>query len=240
VTSRTLAAHVGGVLRRERERAGRTQHQVAAAAGTSQSAVARIERGTRAASLSTVERLFAALDRQVRLTVERLDSDLDAEIDRLAAEPMTARLAGCGVPTMVRSLSAAGLAHVVEGAAAAVLQGVPVPVDAIDAALLWSQADELVSWFDRHWAYRWNAHWGAWGHVAVDPRVRGAHEWRVVLDDGLWRLRGRFADALPEAIEVRADDLDYLVRPLVDVEVVDVQAARLLDRYRRRSAQSPP
>ncbi|MEU8259972.1 helix-turn-helix transcriptional regulator [Micromonospora sp. NPDC048999] len=72
------------MVRHERELRQFTQQALADLAGLSQGAVARIERGDRLPSLPTVERLFAALDRQLRVEVESLDSHLDAALDALA------------------------------------------------------------------------------------------------------------------------------------------------------------
>lgn len=53
-------------LAEERERLGLTQTEVAAAMGTSQSSVARIEAGKADVRLSTVERYAATLGRSVQ------------------------------------------------------------------------------------------------------------------------------------------------------------------------------
>jgi DNA-binding XRE family transcriptional regulator len=58
-------------LAEERERRGLTQTQVAAAMGTSQSSVARIEAGKGDVKLSTVERYAATLGRKVRWSLSR-------------------------------------------------------------------------------------------------------------------------------------------------------------------------
>lgn len=63
---RTLAA--------ERERAGVSQTEVAAKMGTSQSAVARLERGELDAKLSTVERFATALGQKVEWKLVRVSA----------------------------------------------------------------------------------------------------------------------------------------------------------------------
>ncbi|MFJ6195655.1 helix-turn-helix domain-containing protein [Micromonospora sp. NPDC092111] len=72
--SSRLATEIATTLRRERESRRITQQQLADRAGTSQSAVARFERGGRVPAIPLLERLFAALDLQLAVTVEELDS----------------------------------------------------------------------------------------------------------------------------------------------------------------------
>ncbi|RZU78159.1 helix-turn-helix protein [Micromonospora kangleipakensis] len=69
-----LASQIAAALRRERGARLLTQQTLADLAGTSQAAVARVERGDRVPSIPLVERLFAALDRQLTVGVEPLDS----------------------------------------------------------------------------------------------------------------------------------------------------------------------
>ncbi len=69
MTTSRLVALAGRTVRRERERAGLTQAELARAIGTSQPVLAHIERGSRAASLSMLERLFGALGSQLRLAL---------------------------------------------------------------------------------------------------------------------------------------------------------------------------
>jgi predicted nucleotidyltransferase/DNA-binding XRE family transcriptional regulator len=61
---------VGAMLRRARELAGWSQAEVAAMAGTSQSAVARYETGAAVPSLSTLERLLAACGERLIVSAE--------------------------------------------------------------------------------------------------------------------------------------------------------------------------
>ncbi|WMF04635.1 helix-turn-helix transcriptional regulator [Micromonospora robiginosa] len=84
MTESRLVRQFAHTLRHERERAGLTQQALAARAGLSQAAVARIERGDRLPSLTTAERLLTALDRQLRIEVEPLDDHLDAALDTTA------------------------------------------------------------------------------------------------------------------------------------------------------------
>jgi len=236
VTGSRLVRQVGTALRRKREFAQLTQAQLALAAGTSQSTVAHVERGSRTPSLDLVERLFAALGVQIRIQLEPLDAEVDAAITALAATPLAERLAETDLGRLTRSLTTAGLAHVVEGAAAALVQGAPVPVELIDVALCWADADRFAAWLERGWGQRWNERWQEYGFLPLDPRLPGAHRWTT--KDG-W-LRARMCDELPDSLEVQLGGDAYRVRPLADVEITDEHAARLLVRYRQRGEAVDP
>jgi DNA-binding XRE family transcriptional regulator len=64
-----LAAH----LRERRFELGLTQQEVATAAGTSHSAISRLESGTHTPSLATLQKLAAVLDEELLLCFERAD-----------------------------------------------------------------------------------------------------------------------------------------------------------------------
>jgi predicted nucleotidyltransferase/DNA-binding XRE family transcriptional regulator len=63
----------GAVLRKARDRAGLSQTELAAMAGTSQSAIARYETGAAAPSVATLERLLATCGERLILSTERAE-----------------------------------------------------------------------------------------------------------------------------------------------------------------------
>ncbi len=64
------------LVQEARRRAGLTQRELAERAGTSQAAIARIERGRQSPSLETLERILHACDLEVRIQlVPRDDHD---------------------------------------------------------------------------------------------------------------------------------------------------------------------
>lgn len=71
----------GSLLREARRLAGLTQRDLAARAGTSQPAVARIERGAASPTLATLQRLVAAAGLDLRLSL-RPRPGADPVIDR--------------------------------------------------------------------------------------------------------------------------------------------------------------
>jgi DNA-binding XRE family transcriptional regulator len=73
-----IAAH----LRERRFELGLTQEQVAEAAGTSQSAIARLENGTQTPPATTLRRIVAVLDEELLLPPQRIE---DRELHRVFA-----------------------------------------------------------------------------------------------------------------------------------------------------------
>src|ERR1700739_4186822 len=70
-----VAAH----LRERRFELGLTQQEVAKAAGTSHSAVSRLEKGTRIPPLPTLQRIAAVLDEELLVCFQRT---VDGEVER--------------------------------------------------------------------------------------------------------------------------------------------------------------
>lgn len=76
-----IAAH----LRERRFELGLTQEQVADAAGTSHTAISRLENGTHMPQLTTLRRIAAVLDEELLLCFQRVE---DGELEReFAAVP---------------------------------------------------------------------------------------------------------------------------------------------------------
>ena len=70
-----IAAH----LRERRFELGLTQEQVAEAAGTSHTAISRLENGTHLPQLTTLRRITAVLDEELLLCFQRVE---DGEVER--------------------------------------------------------------------------------------------------------------------------------------------------------------
>jgi transcriptional regulator with XRE-family HTH domain len=73
------------ILREARRRAGLTQRQLAERAQTSQSVIARIERGRQDPSYGTLQRLVRACDLDLRIQLEPHDDQDDRLIDGMLA-----------------------------------------------------------------------------------------------------------------------------------------------------------
>lgn len=222
-----LTTLLGTTLRRQRESQRLTQQALASLAGTSQAAIARIERGDRAPSVPMLERLFTALGVQLTIGVEPLDAHVDAAIGRQTETALVDRIADASIDKVAVAL--ADIPHVFHGASAALLHGVPVPVEAFDLALAWRDAEAFTAWLDRRYGRRWHEKWQEFSYLAIDPRSPGAHRWQTVLGE----IRARMCDELPESIEIRHGGQSYRVVSLADVELDDPPAAALLRRYRQ-------
>ncbi|MGV9215761.1 helix-turn-helix domain-containing protein [Micromonospora sp. RB23] len=219
---------LGAALRQQRQRRELSQRQLAGLAEVSQGAVARIERGERSPSIPALERLFAAMDVQLVVAVEPLDAHLDARIDELAARPIAERIDELGLDEMLDRLP--DLPPVLTGGTAALLQGAPVPVDAVEIALRWEDSKRFTAWLEANYGQRWNARWGEFGGVWLEPEEPGEHRWSTRYGE----IRATMCDELPETIEVRHGGRDYQVVPLVELELTEPRAADLLRRYRAR------
>ncbi|MDO3702518.1 helix-turn-helix transcriptional regulator [Micromonospora sp. C28SCA-DRY-2] len=224
-----LANQIATTLRREREARYLTQEKLAELAGTTQGAVARIERGDRLPRLPLVDRLFAAMDLQLAVAVEPLDAQLDARMAELAARPLAERVDALGLDRLLDRLG--DLPHVLTGGTAALLQGAPVPVDAVEIAVRWRDSARFAAWLRAAYGQRWHDRWGEFGGVPVEPEEPGAHRWLTRYGE----LRAVMCDELPETVEVRHGDRGYRVVPLVALELTDPAAAGLLRRYRHRA-----
>lgn len=219
-------------MRRERELRRLTQQDLAALAGVAQTTVARVENGTRNAPLPLVERLFAAMGRQLTVGVEDLDAHVDRRIAEIAARPLAERLTETDIDQFRRHVD--GVSHVFDGPTAALLQGAPVPAPGVHVALLWSEAGAITDWLTRKYARRWMDRWQEYRHIPVDPREPYPHRWQTMAGE----IHARMCDELPRSIEVRHGEQHYRVVPLAELEIVDAGAAGLLHRYRqvRRAA----
>lgn len=230
--STRLVTLLGATVRQQRHLRELSQRQLAALAGVSQAAVARIERGERAPTIPVLERMLAAMDVQLAVGVEPLDAHLDARMDDLAARPLAERIDELGLDRLLDRLS--DLPQVLTGSTAALLQGAPVPVEALEIAVRWQDSKMLTRWLERNYGQRWNARWGEFGGVWLEPEEPGEHRWSTRYGE----IRATMCDELPETIEVRHGGRGYQVVPLVELELTEPRAGELLRRYRDRQLAS--
>ncbi|MFV2099917.1 hypothetical protein [Micromonospora sp. LOL_024] len=124
------------------------------------------------------------------------------------------------------------LPYLLTGCTAAILQGAPVPSEAVEIAVRWRDSAAFTRWLNSVYAQRWSARWGEWGGLHPEPEEPGEHRWRT--RHGV--NRAAMSDEPPEPIEIRHGERIYRAVPLIEVELTDRRAAELLDRYRRRWA----
>lgn len=229
-----LTAGVGAVLRHQRHLRSLRQQDLADLADVSQAAIARIERGERASPLPMLEKVFAALDLQLRLELEPLDAHVDAALDRLAGQPVANRIAELQLVEIADRLG--DIPFVFDGPTAALLQGTPLPGEQAHLAMTWAHADAFTAWLGANYGRRWHQSWETYGFLDLDPRAPGAHRWATLLGE----LTVRMVDELPPAVRVQHGDHSFQVVPLPDLEVADARTAELLQRHRARLAAGGP
>ncbi|MEW1586101.1 helix-turn-helix transcriptional regulator [Micromonospora vinacea] len=232
MSSTRLVTVLGAAVRHQRHLHDLSQRQLAALAEVDQAAVARLERGERAPTIPVLERLFAAMGVQLVIGVEPLDAHLDARIDGLAARPIGERIDGLGLDRLLDRLT--DFPQVITGCTAALLQGAPVPVDALEIALRWQDAKLFTRWLETNYGQRWNARWGEFGGVWLEPEEPGEHLWSTRYGE----IRATMCDELPETIEVCHGGRSYQRVPLIELELSEPRAAELLRRYRDRQLAS--
>ncbi|NJC16258.1 helix-turn-helix transcriptional regulator [Micromonospora profundi] len=232
MSSTRLGTLLGATVRQQRHLRELNQRQLAEMAGVSQAAVARVESGSRTPSIAILETLLAAMDIQLTVGVEPLDAHLDARIDDLAARPIAERIDELDLGRLLDRLP--DLPKVITGSTAALLQGAPVPVDALEIALRWQDSKPFTGWLEANYGQRWNARWGEFGGVWLDPEEPGEHRWSTRYGE----IRATMCDELPATIEVRHGGRGYQVVPLVELELTEPRAAELLRRYRARQLAS--
>ncbi len=102
---------VWALLREAREKAGLTQRELAARAGTSQSAVARYERAKAMPDIETLNRLLEAAGFELRWTLQPLDATRDRQIRDAMQKPPKVRLQENRRMTELAAKAAAARGH---------------------------------------------------------------------------------------------------------------------------------
>ncbi|NUT34452.1 MAG: helix-turn-helix transcriptional regulator [Hamadaea sp.] len=234
----SLGSEVGWLLQLRRARAGLGQQELADASGVSQSTISKIERGFDTVTLATLEAIFTALRMRLQVTAEPLDTQIDRTIAELERVPLPDRVGRSGLRRVHTLLNSADVPHVVAGAAAALVQGVPIPVTVLN--LIVREADREAFWqaaLARRGATRWTDRWQDYGGVSPHPAEPGEPRWKTLDAE----LEVEFRTELPDGMNVVVDTETYQVVPLTDVAAGEDAGARTVRRYlARRSAQSPP
>jgi transcriptional regulator with XRE-family HTH domain len=213
-------------VRSRRAALGLSQDALARAAGVSQALVSRVERGLVDASLDLVEQLLAVMNVQLHPRLEAVGVRLESDLEQAMLTPAAERLLTWSYG--LAELSRFGV--VFEGPVAAALQGVPMPIDAADIAILPSAIGDFTAWLRRRSAQRWSERWHDFSDYQVDPREPGRLYWHMVIGD----VRARICARLPESIEVTHEGVQHRVRPLTELEMADPMMQALLRRYRER------
>lgn len=139
------AGQAGEIIRREREQRCLSQGKLATAAGVSRATVSAVERGERATSLDLLDRLLNAMDLRLNLEAEPRFADIDTVIAAARGRPPAEIMTGWtpDAAAYFTFLTSENVPFIVEGLAAAALQGAPVQVDTLEIAVPADDAEGL-------------------------------------------------------------------------------------------------
>jgi hypothetical protein len=121
---------------------------------------------------------------------------------------------------------------VIEGSVAAVAQGAPLPVGALEIAVARDGLQALHTVLERLAALRWVTRLRIYGYAPVDPQLPGPLRWRTHLGD----IALRIVDELPCAVRIGVGQRVLVVRPITELEAADQATRRILARVRQRMA----
>jgi transcriptional regulator with XRE-family HTH domain len=239
----------GQLLREARRRSRLSQYEVAARAGCSQTQVARVESDQRAPSLAMLERMLAACDCQLYAELEPLDTTLDQQIENLAVAEVGASLTllSMDLLNVAPLLVDADVPYAVDGVAAAILYGFPLPYEGVQLRI--QDQPDVLSRFASTLDLRRDLD-PATSPFCKDreafPRLRNIYEVRN--PDIHWlanytqiRVRTQMADPCTGAVPLTVKD--YGVEAAVSVVplqrlILPGKYARTLERMRRRFASA--
>jgi transcriptional regulator with XRE-family HTH domain len=144
-----MSEAVGAELRLARERANLSLRDAAEKAGVSRGYLSKAENGKVVPSWEMLVRIAAVYGREPRLRLLSLQDDLLARTKQMAAKTPLQRLAGHkpNPQSAIFRLVDAGVACVIAGAAAAVLQGLPMTIDRL-VVLVRDNDDNLAALVD--------------------------------------------------------------------------------------------
>jgi transcriptional regulator with XRE-family HTH domain len=231
-----LAKRVGRLLRIEREKRALTQRGLARRVGTSQQCVSRVETGRFAASTDLLERMFDAIDVQLDVAVQPRDADLDRSIAEAVGGGSRGLLLDSALHYLRMFLKKLGddVPYLVDGALAAMVQGVPMATGRIDLAFAASDVHAVQAWVREqpNWK-RWEERWQDFGSADANL-TRGVLRWSTPL---FCEVRITLEDSLPAGLRVAVGEQVVPVRALAEVEAADPQIARLAARARTLGAK---
>ncbi|WP_196278983.1 helix-turn-helix domain-containing protein [Catellatospora vulcania] len=230
-----LARRLGSLLRTERERRGISQEAFAAGAGVAQQQLSRFERGARPITSTLADRMFGVLGLQLRVDVEASGGHRDAAIEGVRAE-LVERQRGVFADLQLFALRAPRFGYVIDGAAAALLQGVPVPAPRIDLLVAEGELDALAEWVQFSSARRYDEKRRDFLRYDTDPRDPGPRWWRTAHAEVKVRLVATLPPPVLVTVTVGGDGEEHraAVRALPAVEGDFPEVARVLRRLRDR------
>jgi hypothetical protein len=124
--------------------------------------------------------------------------------------------------------------YLVDGALAAMVQGVPMATERIDLAFAARDIDAVTAWVREqvNWK-RWEERWQDFGNADANL-TRGVLRWATPM---FCEVRITLEESLPAGLRVAVGDEIVPVRALADVEAADPQIARQAARARTLGAK---
>jgi transcriptional regulator with XRE-family HTH domain len=227
------------ILRSARFAAQLSQRELGDRAGVAASVISDYERGRRSPTVRQLTRLLAAAGFQVQTELVGLGADTDSLIRRSLALPTDKRLHHLqnALDTFVPLLH--GVCFVIEGAAAAVLQGAPIPAPWLgivvpdeDPTLERLAHAITAAGFVRLWDG------GRWRLLPAIPALFRAlgpvTRWQVYLDEVRVRIAARSEMAADAHVSV--NEVPLPVVGLWRIESTDPGTAKILARTRELAA----
>ncbi len=215
-----------------------SQAELGARAGVARSVIADYERGRHSPSVRQLDRLLAAAGLRLEARLEPLGSDLDSAILRCLNLPMRERLFELPfyLGSLLRCLD--GIRYRIEGMAAALLQGAPVPVPVVEIAV--ADTDTALAQLVRcsvelpylQLLIEEDGHWLPVEPTVAAIRARGPiSRWVVV--DGEAQIRLADPDELATSVHVDVDGAEVPVLGLWALEAADERIGAVLTRTRQ-------
>jgi hydroxypyruvate isomerase len=125
----------GALIRKAREERRLLVRELAASSGVSAATISAVERGRRAVTLDLADRILAAMGLRLHVETEPEWAAVDAAIEKSARVPLAERLKDWPTDVTAYLTYLDGIPYLVDGMAAAAMQGVPVPVEALAIAV---------------------------------------------------------------------------------------------------------
>jgi len=233
----TTARSFAELLRSVRVDRRMTQSRFALRHALSTRTISAYERGTREPSVASVNKILNQYGLRLVLGTESADADIDRAIEASAGKSLGERLVTLRVDVgqVVQSFAAAE--PMIDGALAAFMYGLAVPVRFVDLRIAQRNFDAAADVIERTGPCRWSDHFAEYSPRArPSPREAGRLQWKSWL--GEYRIR--FDDELPAPMHVSATDpidgaaLRFDVVPLDSIGFVDAAERDLIERIMTR------
>jgi transcriptional regulator with XRE-family HTH domain len=200
------ARRTGAVIREERDKRGLSLAKLAAAAGVSTACVSRLERGQRTSTLDLADAVLAAMGLRLHVEAEPQFADIDAVIRQASGRPPSEIVSEWRPSAGAFFTYFADVPFIVEGLAAASLQGAPVTVETLEIAVPADNNDALDAL-----TVALGAMGARRGNFEIrDPRVNGSPDYLSLHG----ALRIRLASPFEQVLWM---DIDPLPKPLFGV-----------------------